>query len=102
MLELGEATVAAHREVGEAVARPGGPELLITVGDLAREIAQAAREHGMLPEQVVVCPDNQSALEALRSRLRPEDVVLIKGSRGVAMESIVAGLVEAAAAGVTA
>lgn len=100
MLELGPASVPAHREVGEAVARPGGPELLITVGNLAREIAQAAREHGMPPEQVIVCPDNQSALQALSTRLRPEDVILIKGSRGVAMEAIVSGLVEDEAPGV--
>jgi UDP-N-acetylmuramoyl-tripeptide--D-alanyl-D-alanine ligase len=100
MLELGPASSAAHREVGEAVARPGGPELLITVGSLAREIAVVAREHGMFAEQVIVCPDNHTALQALHARLEPEDVVLIKGSRGMAMEAIVWGLVEGGEPGV--
>src|SRR5262249_55096676 len=92
MLELGPASEAAHRQVGEAVAGPGGPDLLVTVGELAADAAAAAREVGMLPEQVIACENNQGALELLRRRLRPDDVVLVKGSRGMAMEALVRGL----------
>jgi UDP-N-acetylmuramoyl-tripeptide--D-alanyl-D-alanine ligase len=94
MLELGPASEAAHRQVGEAVAAPGGPDLLVTVGELAASAAAAAREAGMLPEQVIACEDNQEALERLRRRLRPDDVVLVKGSRGMAMEALVRGLLQ--------
>ncbi len=41
MLELGAYAPAAHREVGEHV--PGRADVLVTVGELGREIAQAAR-----------------------------------------------------------
>lgn len=92
MLELGPATESAHREVGEAAARPGGPDLLITVGEHARHIADAARDHGLLPEQVIACPDNAAAVDTLRRKLRPRDVVLVKGSRGIAMETVVQAL----------
>jgi UDP-N-acetylmuramoyl-tripeptide--D-alanyl-D-alanine ligase len=92
MLELGPAGESAHWQVGEAAARGGGPDLLITVGDLARAIADAALECGMLPEQVVACETNTEAVEALRRRLRSDDVVLVKGSRGMAMEGVVRGL----------
>jgi UDP-N-acetylmuramoyl-tripeptide--D-alanyl-D-alanine ligase len=95
MLELGPASEGAHRQVGEAAARAGGPDLLVTVGDLARGIAEAAHDSGMRPEQVIACPDNASALEALRRRLQSEDVVLVKGSRGMAMEALVRGLTQA-------
>lgn len=37
-------------------------------------------------------PDNETALVALREILSAGDFVLIKGSRGVQMETIVAGL----------
>ena len=96
MLELGPAAAAAHREVGEAVARRG-PALLVTVGDLARGIAESARAAGMPADAVVACADNESALALLRERLRPGDVVLVKGSRGMHMETLVRGLVDGGA-----
>ncbi len=96
MLELGPASEAAHQEVGEAVAEPGGPDLLLAVGELGSGIARAARARGMAAERVIECPDNAAALEELGERLQPGDVVLVKGSRGVRMEEIVAGLLRAA------
>jgi UDP-N-acetylmuramoyl-tripeptide--D-alanyl-D-alanine ligase len=96
MLELGPASEAAHYDVGEAAARNTGLSLLITVGDRARGIAQAARENGMSADQVVPCPDNDTALAVLERRLCSGDLVLIKGSRGVTMETVVQGLMRVA------
>jgi UDP-N-acetylmuramoyl-tripeptide--D-alanyl-D-alanine ligase len=93
MLELGEASEAAHQRVGEAVAHVS-LSCLVTVGDRAEKIAESAIAAGMDAERVVSCPDNASALEKLRPYRRPGDVILVKGSRGMAMEAVVQGLRE--------
>jgi UDP-N-acetylmuramoyl-tripeptide--D-alanyl-D-alanine ligase len=93
MLELGAASEAAHRQVGEAVAQ-NPPTLLVTVGEHAAGIGAAAREAGMEADRVICCPDNAAALEALRPHRRAGDVLLVKGSRGMAMEAVVQGLRE--------
>jgi UDP-N-acetylmuramoyl-tripeptide--D-alanyl-D-alanine ligase len=38
---------------------------------------------------VIQVPDRQAALEALRPRLAPGDVVLVKASRGIALDRLV-------------
>ncbi len=93
MLELGPASEAAHRCVGEAVA---GHDLagLVTVGDRAEGIAAAARDAGFPADRIEVCATNDEVLRRLAPHRKPGDVILIKGSRGVAMESIVRELLQ--------
>jgi UDP-N-acetylmuramoyl-tripeptide--D-alanyl-D-alanine ligase len=93
MLELGEASELAHEEVGEAVAKIR-PSTLITVGVEAERIAKSAVANGIRPEQVIACANNDEASQRLRARRRPGDVILVKGSRGMAMESIVKTLLD--------
>jgi UDP-N-acetylmuramoyl-tripeptide--D-alanyl-D-alanine ligase len=96
MLELGEASPEAHQRVGAAVAE-ARPALLVTVGELGRGIAEAAQAGGLDGDSVIPCESNEAALSELAGRRRPGDVILVKGSRGVAMEHVVQGLVGAAA-----
>ncbi|NLG84887.1 MAG: UDP-N-acetylmuramoyl-tripeptide--D-alanyl-D-alanine ligase [Firmicutes bacterium] len=91
MLELGSATEAAHREVGR-LAAGAGLSLLLTFGEAAREIGHGAVEAGFPSAAVRHYTEKSVLLETLRSFLRPGDVVLVKGSRGMHMEEIVAGL----------
>jgi UDP-N-acetylmuramoyl-tripeptide--D-alanyl-D-alanine ligase len=66
-----------------------GLEALVTVGDMAAEAATAAEEAGLAAKQVARCSDHSGAAEALR-RLVPEGGwILVKGSRGSAMERVV-------------
>lgn len=95
MLELGPAAGDAHRLVGEAVAA-GGIDRLVTVGEGGARMAEAAIGAGMPPAGVVRCETNREALEQLRRSRGPGEAILVKGSRGVAMEQIVTGLREAA------
>lgn len=88
MLELGDYTSDAHREVGRAVAA-SEVGLLITVGSLGASIAAEAVTHGLSPHAVRECPDNAGAIRALVEELRTRDTVLVKGSRGLGMEEIV-------------
>jgi UDP-N-acetylmuramoyl-tripeptide--D-alanyl-D-alanine ligase len=90
MLELGSIEEEAHRRVGARVAEVA--QFLITVGQRARWIADEALQAGMAPEQVWSVDDNDEAADLAISHLAPGDFVLIKGSRGMLMESIVARL----------
>lgn len=90
MLELGSAERRGHHEVGRRAAEVA--EALVTVGPRGAWIADAAREAGMPAAQIVACATNEAAVAALRPLLREGDYVLVKGSRGMEMEHIVAAL----------
>lgn len=90
MLELGHLEEEAHRKVGARAAEVA--DLLVTVGPRARWIADEARLAGMPAERITVTDNNDVAATVLRGLLQPGDYLLIKGSRGMAMESIVAAL----------
>jgi UDP-N-acetylmuramoyl-tripeptide--D-alanyl-D-alanine ligase len=91
MLELGKAGEAGHREVGVAAAAT--VDLLVVVGDGARGIADGARSGGLDRSRIVTVPDRAAALDAFRARLAPGDVVLMKASRGIALDELVDALV---------
>lgn len=88
MLELGNETADAHREVGFKVAELG-IDFLITVGQASKYTASAAREAGMDDNQIASFDDSISAGKFLQEKLRENDVVLIKGSQSMRMEKIV-------------
>ena len=87
MLELGDGHEAGHLEVGSRAAQVA--ELLIVVGAGAEPIARAAREAGMAASRVIEVADRQAALEALLPRLAPGDVILVKASRGIALDRLI-------------
>jgi UDP-N-acetylmuramoyl-tripeptide--D-alanyl-D-alanine ligase len=84
MLELGERAAALHRDTGSAIAALG-PDRLVCVGDLAEHLREGAAR---LPD-VRTSPDPLAAAAHLED-LSAGDVVLVKGSRGLAMERLVA------------
>ncbi|MBW1645112.1 MAG: UDP-N-acetylmuramoyl-tripeptide--D-alanyl-D-alanine ligase [Deltaproteobacteria bacterium] len=96
MFELGAAAAALHREVGEYAGRRG-LDLLLAYGPLAAELAAAAVAAGM-PAALVhhFQPGEEEAVCARLTALLPANgVVLVKGSRGMAMEKIVHRLLAA-------
>jgi UDP-N-acetylmuramoyl-tripeptide--D-alanyl-D-alanine ligase len=96
MLELGEAHESGHREVGRATAEVVG--LLVVVGAGAGALADAAVEAGLPVDRVLRVDDADAALEVLRPRLRVGDTLLVKGSRGIALDVLVERLVAEAGA----
>jgi UDP-N-acetylmuramoyl-tripeptide--D-alanyl-D-alanine ligase len=91
MLELGPLEKKEHWEIGTLIGRLG-IDRLITVGRLSVNTARAAVEAGMPASDVSCYETTTEVLEALTGEIRPGDLVLIKGSRGVKMETIVNGL----------
>lgn len=87
MLELGAWTKSAHLEVG-ALAAQCGLSLLMAVGPAARWIAEGALAAGMEMHRVLVVYDTTEALDAVRALVREGDLVLLKGSRKLKLETI--------------
>jgi UDP-N-acetylmuramoyl-tripeptide--D-alanyl-D-alanine ligase len=96
MAELGVHAPGAHAEVGRFLGQMGIQHLL-TVGKLAKTIAQVARESGL--KEVADYDEVAAAAQALRSYLRPGDVVLLKASRATGLERIGAVLRQPALTG---
>lgn len=86
MLELGHIAATAHRQIGEKLAQCN-IDIVVTVGELANHIAQAAIDGGVT--KVIPCENHEEAQEALKKVLEPGDTILIKGSRGMKMENMV-------------
>lgn len=93
MLELGAAAILAHREVGEAAAA-AGVDALVAVGELARDVAEAAAAARRPPQVVRWFATPQEALPWLQAELAPGDVVLFKASRAVHLETLMEQLRE--------
>ena len=91
MLELGALAAAGHRRVGEALLE-NGVDYLVTVGEHAREIAAGAKENGFPAEKSRECATGEEAAAVLKALLVPGDVMLVKGSRGMRMEKIIAAI----------
>ncbi|MEA4888510.1 MAG: UDP-N-acetylmuramoyl-tripeptide--D-alanyl-D-alanine ligase [Clostridiaceae bacterium] len=87
MLELGDFAPEAHRQVGEWVARLDY-QLLLVFGPNGEDILVGARSvRPDLPS--CDCCDHQEMADRLMAALQPGDYLLVKGSRGFAMEHVV-------------
>jgi UDP-N-acetylmuramoyl-tripeptide--D-alanyl-D-alanine ligase len=93
MLELGGESEAIHREAGRELAGLG-LEVLWGVRGHARQLVEGAREVGMGREATRYFESSEEAAAAVRGFIRPGDLVLVKGSRGVHTEKIVEALKE--------
>ena len=88
MLELGEKEGEFHAGAGRTAARSGW-DLLVTVGPLARRMAEGAAAAGMDRARILSFSDSIEAAGGIVPHLREGDMVLVKGSRGMGMERIV-------------
>lgn len=85
MAELGEHSEAEHAEVGRNAAETGVSQLF-AIGKMASVMARAARRAGL--NRVIELADVDVACEALKSFLKPGDVVLLKASRATRLERV--------------
>jgi UDP-N-acetylmuramoyl-tripeptide--D-alanyl-D-alanine ligase len=92
MLELGARAESLHKQVGGWVAAADIDKLMIT-GEFAEAVASGAANGGMNRDDIFT-GSRDEILDALKDSLHPGDWVLIKGSRGARMDTIVEGLKE--------
>jgi UDP-N-acetylmuramoyl-tripeptide--D-alanyl-D-alanine ligase len=91
MLELGDEADAAHRRVGRAAG--AAADLLVALGEHANVVVAGAREAGMSPGRALAVVDVDAAIAAVEPEL-PGALVLVKASRGMALDRVVDRLVE--------
>jgi UDP-N-acetylmuramoyl-tripeptide--D-alanyl-D-alanine ligase len=91
MLELGDARIEEHDAIGRLVGRLD-VDRLVVVGEDARPIDTGANRERAWAEPPVVVPDADSAVALLERELRGHDVVLVKASRSIGLERVVAAL----------
>jgi UDP-N-acetylmuramoyl-tripeptide--D-alanyl-D-alanine ligase len=86
MAELGAHSEAAHEEAGRRAAELGVAQLF-AVGKMAAVMARAARAAGL--NRVLEFADVESAAAAVKSFVKPGDLLLLKASRVARLERIV-------------
>ncbi len=91
MLELGTFSRQAHLELGRRAVL-AQPSLLCITGDFAQWVKQAAEEEGFPPERIVLFKEADAVAEKILSRLQGGEWILVKGSRGMTLERVVAAL----------
>lgn len=87
MLEIGRYAPEAHQRVGQKVAESA--DLLFTVGERSKFIAQGAREKGMQKNKISEFYTSEEAGKPLQKIIKEGDIILVKGSRSMKMEEIV-------------
>lgn len=85
MLELGAEATVEHERIGRFVAQ-AGIDRLLAVGAFANDLVDAARQTGLSAATVVGSPSE--AVERVLAELGTGDVVLVKASRGLALNTV--------------
>lgn len=88
MLELGEYAKELHEKIGEEIVK-NKIDILITVGEEAKNIAKKAYELGMEPKNIYTYNTIEEAVDILKEILLSKDIVLVKASNGMKFDKIV-------------
>jgi UDP-N-acetylmuramoyl-tripeptide--D-alanyl-D-alanine ligase len=91
MAELGDIADESHAEAGRLAAQAGVTGL-VAVGEQAAPVLTGARAQPGWRGEAISVPDPAAAVEALRNRLRPGDVVLVKASKSAGLWEVADGL----------
>ncbi len=92
MAELGEESARLHYELGGEIVSLCGADLVIACGQQARHVIEGARKAGMPGGRAIPCETPDAAFPYLGQAILPGDVVLVKGSRAMAMERVIEAL----------
>ncbi len=92
MVDLGKESARLHFELGGEIVSLCGADLVIACGQQARHVVDGARKAGMPSGRAIPCETPDAAFPYLGQAMLPGDVVLVKGSRAMAMERIVEAL----------
>jgi UDP-N-acetylmuramoyl-tripeptide--D-alanyl-D-alanine ligase len=93
MAELGPQTESLHAELGVAAAE-AGVDLLVTIGGPPQITARAACEAAKHNLQTIAFDDAPAACDRMQEFVRPDDILLIKGSRTARLERVVERLMK--------
>jgi len=88
MLELGRYAPRLHRELGRLLVK-NGVRKIVAVGEFAGEVAKGVvRADPGMKNGIAVVPTAAEAVAPLHAMVAPGDMVLVKGSRGMRLETV--------------
>ena len=90
MLELGNSSAEIHERAAQEIVASNA-DVIVATGAFAGALEAMAQPVG---ERIIVEEDPIEAYEQLRTRLRGDELILLKGSRGVALERLLPRLAE--------
>jgi UDP-N-acetylmuramyl pentapeptide synthase len=98
LLELGDSSRQAHYEIGKLISELG-IDYAGVVGEFKEDVVKGALEHGFKKDLIQMFAEKKDAscwINDLihRAELGQDDVVLVKASRGMRFETIVAEIIE--------
>lgn len=93
MNELGKKTKELHEKIGESAVQHGVSRLFL-IGKFAKSFAKGARSAGLDKGKISILNTDQEVVHVLEKELSAGDVVLVKASRTVGLESVAQGLIE--------
>lgn len=87
MLELGDDAVGYHQDIGSRLAEFDF-DLILTVGPLSEQVVASATASGVAVNRLYHFKDSQTCAEACDDLLLAGDLVYLKGSRGISLETV--------------
>jgi UDP-N-acetylmuramoylalanine--D-glutamate ligase len=91
MLELGKYATRLHTALGRQLAA-ANVERILAVGEFSGAVAKGARAGGVKRKNIMTAINSEAALPLARAMLKAGDIVLLKGSRGIHLETVYQGL----------
>ena len=88
MLELGESSAEYHRQMGIQAADRGS-DVAVFVGTLSHEAYKSAMATGRSSKSTFHYPDARSCTRETAAMFQEGDIVYVKGSRGIGLETVV-------------
>jgi UDP-N-acetylmuramoyl-tripeptide--D-alanyl-D-alanine ligase len=88
MLELGAFSQEGHRLLGSRI-RSKDVDILVTVGERARDIAQAAEDGGFSRDLIWRFDRGEEAGRFIQNQIVSGDIILVKASQGIRLEKVV-------------
>lgn len=92
MLELGTYSDKGHKQVGESLV-DAGFDILIAVGEQSKKTINAAIKKGFKEENITHFSNSVEAAEYIKDKIGENDIIVIKGSRGMKMERVVEAVI---------
>jgi len=93
MLELGQDSEKLHKQAGEFISG-AKIDYLITLGEEAKYIFDEALKNNFSKDKAFHFSDKNKIIEFIKEIIQENDVVLVKGSRGMEMEKIVEKIIK--------
>ncbi len=89
MLELGEASETFHQHLGSLI-RELSLDAVFLMGSYAEVVAESAMAQGVSEEAIYIGKTHEQIAEKLTKKVKADDCLLFKGSRGMKLEKVLA------------